>query len=111
MTAKITYIVSGLHTVDVVYTVYFLLIALQKLTMHYKYCCWKEEQATDQILRDSQNSLYFNESQWDTSTLPMLIITQAVDQIEDKMQQEMLTNASKKGRWKVEQKVSLEVIQ
>lgn len=26
----------------------------------------------------------------------MLIITQAVDQIEDKIQQEMLTNASKK---------------
>lgn len=27
----------------------------------------------------------------------MLIITQAVDQIEDKIQQEMLTNAGKKG--------------
>lgn len=79
--------------------------------MHYKHCCWKEEQSTDQILGDSQNLLYFNESQWDTSMLPMLIITQAVDQIEYKMQQEMLTNAIKKGRWKVEQKVSLELIQ
>lgn len=41
----------------------------------------------------------------------MLIITQAVDQIEDKIQHEMLTNVGKKGRWKVEQKISLEVIQ
>lgn len=40
----------------------------------------------------------------------MLIITQAVDQIEYKTQQEVLTNASKKRKWKVEQKFSLEVI-
>lgn len=40
--------------------------------------------------------VYFNGSQWDAGILQMLIITQAVDQIEDKIQQEMLTNASKK---------------
>lgn len=40
--------------------------------------------------------LYFNGSQWDAGILQTLIITQAVYQIEDKIQQEILTNAGKK---------------
>ena len=60
--------------------------------MNYRCCCCKEKQSTSQIPGNSQT---FG-SQWDAGIPQMLIITQAVNQIEDKIQQEMLTNGSKK---------------
>lgn len=84
----------GLHSA-VACVEYFLLVTLEKL-LNYKCHCWKEEQSSGQIPRDSQNSLYFNGSRWDAGILQAFIITPAVDRIEDKTQQEMLIKAGKK---------------